>query len=137
MNLYIQKDGRWDGPFSAKQIQMFLERQLIKLDTPCRIGSSERVRNVEHFLSPAMQNQIPSVGTSNTVDGLLVVGLLLAGAGLVGAIYFLTGYDTSVGVEGNLRVNNLGLMHNRQIGIIVSLAGIFLGVIIALLSRRR
>ena len=54
-----------------------------------------------------------------------IIGTLLLIGGLAVAGYFLLAFDTSV-VSGSGRVNNLGLMADRQNGIIV---GIGLGVV--------
>lgn len=60
-------------------------------------------------------------------------GDILIAAGIVIGSYFLAIYDTSVSVPGGAvlgidRVNNLGLMQNREIGIIVAVLIIAIGV---------
>lgn len=70
--------------------------------------------------SPHLQPQV-STGSS----GLRSFGILLLVAGLAVAIYFFLAFDASV-ESGSGRVVNLGLMADRQNGIIV---GIGLGVV--------
>jgi hypothetical protein len=66
--------------------------------------------------------------------------LILGGGGL--AIYFFTFFDTSVPVPGGTilgidRVNNLGLMNQRQNGILIGIGGAILGAILLLVFKRR
>lgn len=67
----------------------------------------------------------PSPPADRSSSGLRTFGVLLLIAGLAVAGYFFLGFDTSV-ESGVGRVNNLGLMADRQNGIIV---GIGLGVV--------
>jgi hypothetical protein len=57
------------------------------------------------------------------------VGVLLAAFALIGFVYSVAFFDTSIAVGDGSRVNNLGLMQDRQIGITVS---VVLGVMAAL-----
>jgi hypothetical protein len=58
-------------------------------------------------------------------------GVVLCVLGLVVAAYFLVAFDTSVEVPGNdgRRVNNLGLMADRQNGLIVSVGAVIVGAL--------
>jgi hypothetical protein len=80
---------------------------------------------------------VPSPPADSGSSGLRTFGVLLLIAGLAVAGYFFLGFDTSV-ESGVGRVNNLGLMADRQNGIIV---GIGLGVVgtimLAIGSRSR
>ena len=73
---------------------------------------------------PQQLNQ-PTPTTNGGSSGLKTLGALLLIAGLAITAYFFLGYDTSV-ESGVGRVNNLGLMADRQNGIII---GIGLGVV--------
>lgn len=73
---------------------------------------------------PQQLNQ-PTPTTKGGSSGLQTLGALLLIAGLAITAYFFLGYDTSV-ESGVGRVNNLGLMADRQNGIII---GIGLGVV--------
>ena len=73
-----------------------------------------------------------------------VVGLLMVLLGIGGMFYFLVGFDTSVEVPttqiadmtvGGGRVNNLGLIGDRQSGIIVSAAAAVLGGILIVIGN--
>jgi hypothetical protein len=77
-------------------------------------------------LSPQPNQPATSNGGSS---GLRTLGALLLIAGLAITAYFFLAYDTSV-ESGVGRVNNLGLMADRQNGIII---GIGLGVVGAIM----
>lgn len=76
------------------------------------------------------------------VSPLGIIGLLILVCGLIGVLYFMTGFDTSVEVPstdvygysvGGERVNNIGLMRDQQNGIIAGVlamvaGGVMLGI---------
>lgn len=66
----------------------------------------------------------------------LFATLLIIG-GLVGLIYFGAFFERSVAVDSNWRVNNVGLMQDRLIGIILSALSMLIGVLITLFGRRK
>lgn len=87
-----------------------------------------RVAQLESVQSRENSNQHlhqPTPTTNGGSSGLRTLGALLLIAGLAVTGYFFMAYDTSV-ESGVGRVNNLGLMADRQNGIII---GIGLGVI--------
>jgi len=87
-----------------------------------RSAQLESVQSREN--SPQHLHQPPPT-TDGGSSGLRTLGALLLIAGLAITAYFFLGYDTSV-ESGVGRVNNLGLMADRQNGIII---GIGLGVV--------
>lgn len=73
------------------------------------------------------------------------MGALIAVGGLIGFIYFLLVFDTSVAVPsqeilgqriGGGRVHNLGLMQERNIWLVVTGVATVLGVVLHSISRR-
>jgi len=85
---------------------------------------------------------MPKTGSSLTriVGGLLFLG------GIIAAVYFFVSFDTSVAVPsttilgttiGGGRVNNLGLMQDRQNGIIFGFGAALLGAALIYLGRDR
>ena len=73
-----------------------------------------------------------------------LIGLLLLVGGLLLALYFAAIFDTSVAVDyqGSSfgmpeRVNNIGLMQDRQIGIIVGLAAAVGGGVLMFIGRKQ
>jgi hypothetical protein len=77
--------------------------------------------------------------------GLIVLGFLVCVAGFAGLLYFWLFYDSSVAIPGVTifgetigggRVNNIGLMQDRQNGMIIS--GVFaaLGFVCAIIGQR-
>lgn len=76
-----------------------------------------------------------------------IIGLLLVICGLGAAIYFFALFDTSVPVQpvdlgngtsiGGGRVNNLGLMSDRQNGIIVGFGMAVVGGVLMVIGRKR
>ena len=80
-----------------------------------------------------------------TVRPLVIIGISLLLFGVLGALYYFT-MDTSVAVPssefmgqsfGGSRVYNIGLMQERQNGLIISLAVCGLGLAIAVIGRRK
>lgn len=69
---------------------------------------------------------------SSSIAPLRIVGLVLMGIGFIGIAYFFLVFDTSVVVPffGGGRVNNLGLMQDRQNGLMMSGGAFALGAII-------
>lgn len=71
------------------------------------------------------QRQKPTQSTDRGLSSLQRIGVLLLIGGLIVTGYFFLAFDTSV-ESGIGRVNNLGLMADRQNGIII---GIGLGIV--------
>src|SRR5262245_39028439 len=80
---------------------------------------------------------------SNRPSPLKPLGAVLCVVGIVGAFYFLLAFDTSVEVPktqiagqtiGGQRVNNLGLMNDRQNGIIISGVVAIIGAVLFVVS---
>ena len=77
---------------------------------------------------------------------LRILGALLLLGGGGGVAYFYAFFDTSVATEtlsfmgqtfGGLRVNNLGLMQDRQLGLVMSALAVVLGLVLLLYARSR
>ena len=64
----------------------------------------------------------------------LLLGDMMAILGISGMFYFFVAFEVSVPSAGFGRVVNLGLMQDRQNGIIVSSVVLIVGVLLALLS---
>ena len=86
---------------------------------------------------------IPRVNRGGS-SGVLGLGVLLLLAGLAVTIYFFIVFDPSVAlpdasssVLGISRVNNLGLMADRQNGIIMGMGSAILGAILMYAGRQR
>jgi hypothetical protein len=87
----------------------------------------------------------PSVWKRDISMGKLLGSLLLL-AGLCGAFYYWQVFDTSVETPvvqfmgqaiGGGRVHNIGLMQERQTGLLVSGGGVSLGLILLLVSKSK
>jgi hypothetical protein len=103
------------------------EREEIRRD---ELLAEERRRNAQIEAAQSRTNleqhlQQPTPPTNGGLSGLRTLGAILLIAGLAVTGYFFLAYDTSV-ESGYGRVNNLGLMADRQNGIII---GIGLGVV--------
>lgn len=83
------------------------------------------------------QTATPSLPTSQSTggSGLRSIGILLLVCGLAVAAYFFLAFDTSV-ESGMGRVNNLGLMADRQNGIIVGIGLSVVGTIMLVIGAR-
>lgn len=61
------------------------------------------------------------------------LGALLMIVGTIGAVFFFAFYDTSVLVpETGQRVNNMGLMNTRLVGVIICAALLLVGVLLVI-----
>ena len=74
------------------------------------------------------------------IPGQLVLAYVLIIGGLICGIYFLTAFDTSVEVPGGQaigieRVNNIGLLQDRQNGIYLGFGAAVVGVAIRLFYK--
>jgi hypothetical protein len=71
--------------------------------------------------------QVPSpVATGSPL--IRSIGVLVSVCSLLTLLYLATSFDVSVPIEGGTRVNNLGLMQDKQNGIIISIFAFFVGV---------
>jgi hypothetical protein len=86
-------------------------------------------------------SQTPRIRTLSSIQWF---GVLLCAVGTVAALYFFTVFDTSVEVPiseimghtvGGERVNKLGLMNQRQNGIVISCVIALIGLILLLVGR--
>jgi hypothetical protein len=62
------------------------------------------------------------------------LGAVLCVGGILGALYFFLAFDTSVETSGGQRINNLGLMSDRQNGIIFSGVVAIIGAVLFAVS---
>lgn len=70
------------------------------------------------------------------ISGGQAVGVLLLLAGLAGLVYFFLFFDVSVPVGGG-HVNNIGLMADRQNGVIVAAVAALVGVVLAVALKKK
>jgi hypothetical protein len=86
-------------------------------------------------------SQTPRIRTLSSIQWF---GVLLCAVGTVAALYFFTVFDTSVEVPiseimghtvGGEHVNNLGIMNQRQNGIVISCVIALIGLILLLVGR--
>jgi hypothetical protein len=149
------------GPISAADVMEYDgQGHLIWADQGTRawIGSLARTQVPPHSDSPVSQvpaataNSRPAASMNQKTDvrtdgqkaaGLIGLLLLVLGIGIAG--YFLLFFDVSVPVdyEGNNsfglpeRVNNIGLMADRNNGIIIGLALAVAGGVLMVVGRKR
>lgn len=95
-----------------------------------------------NWLEPPLPD--PPKANKGGSSGVLGLGVLLLLAGLAAIIYFFIVFDTSVAlpdasssVLGISRVNNLGLMADRQNGIIMGMGTAILGAILMFAGQRK
>jgi len=145
-NIYIELNGKWEGPFSRSQLPDLINSGKAHLQTFCREGENGALRTLEFYTGKfalpssnivVSETKKESPKPISGLNAILVVlsGVLILG-GIVGLIYFI-GFDTSrqVGFT-DTRVNNLGLMQDRQVGLIVCALSLVIGVVIAIFGIR-
>jgi len=77
---------------------------------------------------------LPDAEQVGSVLGFL--GFIVFLGGIAGVIYYWRFFDTSVGSDFG-RINNIGLLQDRQTGVIVSAVFSILGLLCALFSQHR
>jgi len=103
---------------------------------------------------PATQSSPPSSAASSTRQAppaitpefLKVLGIILFLGGVAAAVYYYGYFDTTVTTErveifgeviGGQRVHNVGLMQERQIGLIISIGAALLGLVALFVAQRQ
>jgi hypothetical protein len=90
---------------------------------------------------PALSSPPQHAQESSSTGALGAFGLLLFIGGVIGLIYFWEFFDTSVNAPGSAffggsgRVHNIGLMQDKQSGLIISGIAAALGVVCILVSQ--
>ncbi|MDB6111302.1 MAG: hypothetical protein JWR69_3052 [Pedosphaera sp.] len=140
---FIWMEGSENGGFSYEQLLEKLSQGQINKDSPCRESESkiyttlgQIVRHQESNQSPA--SAYPVYPTSRSAPGssgfIQWAGRLSVFAGVVGAVYFLCLFDTSVSTTVGA-VNNFGLVADKLGGIIASVGLSIFGMLVLILDR--
>lgn len=94
--------------------------------------------------NPPASPTIPKSPNDSNTHSLSGLGTFLLWAGILGALYFLFLFDTSVAVDrqaayylGTNRVHNIGLMNDRQAGIIASVGAAILGALLVKVGSKK
>lgn len=74
--------------------------------------------------------------TESTTKNAQSFGFVLFVGGLIATIYFLEFFDTTVSTAFGA-VNNIGLLQDRQIGIIASVAALAIGIILVVFASQK
>ena len=120
-----QKREQQEAERQAKELENQRQSEL-SAEERRRVAQVESLQSILHSDQPHIP---PPKRADKGSSGLRILGVLLLIAGLAVAGFFFLAYDTSV-ESGYGRVNNLGLMADRQNGIII---GIGLGIVGAIM----
>ena len=134
---YYRAGGNQFGPVSEEEVWHLLDRGTIRpTDMVWKAGLQTwiQIEQCLTFREPSFQrNRQPSENNDRPGNwrggqiAMLVIGAVLAVGGLFSTISFAN-MDTSVWPEhGRYKVHNIGLLAERQNGLIVSLVFLFLG----------
>lgn len=146
-----------DGPVSALEIMQYDEQgQLVWESDGMRAWVGSRALTPSTALSRPSSVRTPARGSSSKGRGdcrtsnqktASVIGLFLVVIGLIAVVYYFAFFDTSVAVEsvdlgngtsiGGGRVNNIGLLADRQNGIIVGFGMAAAGGVLMYIGRMR
>lgn len=100
--------------------------------------AEERRKN--DLLAAALEKQNGGKSQSSPGEskssGMRTVGSLLVFVALLTGGYYFAFFDQTVATSGGDRINNIGLMQDRQIGIMVSIGLLIAGTIMMLLSGK-
>jgi hypothetical protein len=127
---FIMESGSRTGPHSQADMEFYIARGKVTPDTACQVDVETEWHTVEFYFGKGTRQPEPSVTALGLLSVLLVFG------GIAALVYYMR-MDTSVGNYGAGRVNNLGLMQDRQNGIIVSGLALLIGVLLALFGGKR
>jgi hypothetical protein len=112
-------------------------RRQLPPEAPAAVGSTGQRPG---YGSPTHNNAAPTGFPQ--LASFWLPAIILAGIGLVLVLFFWIIFDPSVPIYPELgqqssRVYNLGLMHDRQVGILVGLGLLVVGTILAVVTRKR
>lgn len=126
-----ERRAREEAERQAKELENQRQSELL-------VEERRRTARLESLQSKS-QNEHPPIHPLPPADkgssGLRTFGVLLLIGGLAVTGYFFLGYDTSV-ESGIGRVNNLGLMADRQNGIIIGIGLAVIGTIMLVIGSR-
>lgn len=123
------------------------EEELLRIETERQAkeleeqGKAEQLAEQRRLAAQAeasrQANQVPQMQVKSAAggSGLRTSGILLLLGGLVVTAFFYFGFDTSV-ESGVGRVNNIGLMADRQNGILIGLGLAIVGTIMLVIGSR-
>ena len=152
----ILADGRW------RSLKTFLEEQeaarraaQVEQERQARLAQEQLAREAEERAARQQAEMIAEEKRRNDLlqevartqekadarrrtggSGLTTLGVLLLIGGGLAAAYFLFAFDPSVPTGAGGRVNNLGLMQDRQNGILVSVGALIVGTLMLLFGNR-
>ncbi len=115
-----------------------LDRHVREREAQDRAAFLAEEKRKNDLLAAAVESQKKSTGAfsaSSPVSSTHVLGIILLAVGLGMTIYFFAFFDQTV-AAGTTRVNNLGLMQDRQVGITASIGLTILGTLMALLGGK-
>lgn len=127
-----ERQAREEAERQAKELE---EQHQAELAEERRKAAQSEARKTSVANGPVPLSAPPADPGSS---GLRIIGILLLVAGLAVAAFFFLAFDTSVdsGVNGVGRVNNFGLMADRQNGIIVGIGLCIVGTIMLAIGSR-
>jgi hypothetical protein len=126
-----ERRAREDAERQAKELENQRQSELLAEERR-RAAHLEALQSKSQHEHPAIHPLPPADKGSS---GLRTFGVLLLIGGLAVTGYFFLGYDTSV-ESGMGRVNNLGLMADRQNGIIIGIGLAVIGTIMLVIGSR-
>lgn len=125
--IYVATDNGTEGPFTSSQLDHMVRAGKINADAPSLREGEEQWRTLNINLR---QNK-----TSDQLPAGQVVGIFLL-LGALGCLIYALCIDVSVPVAGVGRVNNLGLMSDRQTFLIIGGIGSIISTMLIIFCRR-
>lgn len=127
-SLMVVTDVGTEGPFSPEQLDLMVHAGRVALDAPSLAQGETEWR-------PLRDNLERYKKTADHLPTGQVIGIFLLIASIGCLVYALT-LDVSVPVAGFGRVNNLGLMADRQTFLILGGAGSLISTLLIIFCRR-
>jgi hypothetical protein len=129
---YVHLGGEKRGPYLLGQIRVMWQNGQITADSALSWEDTSEPVPIKEVLTST--NTI--LGTKKTsTSGIKIFGIVMLVSGSLGLLYYRLLFDSTVYSSYSGRIHNIGLMQDRQIGLIISGLAVILGFVCVLIGR--
>ena len=135
---FILKNEEKTGPYVEKQIYSMWNNGQLTADCFVVDSKSNAKKDIISFVENCqseVRNIEPVVTNSEERSAVTSFGILFLVGGLICAAYFFVAFDTSVSSSYGGRVNNIGLLNQRQNGIMIGIGASILGGLLIIIGK--
>lgn len=128
---YVHTAGERRGPYLPEQIRAMWQNGHITADATVSWESAAEPLPINDLL---MMAPARGVAETTSTSGITILGTTMLVGGLIGLFYYWQLFDSTVSSYGG-RIHNIGLMQERQTGLIISGIASILGFVCILVDR--